>query len=416
MEHFNGSFSYLDILAKLDLRLQNVSLNTSLFPKVDIYEVPTFVVVLLAILYGCISVIAIIGNGLVIVVIAKDKRMQTVTNIFIANLAFADVIIGVFTIPFQFHPALHQRWDFPDFLCKLAPSVKVLSVSVSVVTLTIISLDRYVAVMYPLKAGFSKGSAVLCLLIIWGLGLGSCFPEGYYYSVHLVLNANVLKFQPYCEAIWPTENFGKYYHFYLLLVQYLFPLLVINLSYIRISCKIWGTKPPGNTVDRGDRDTIRQRNKKKVVKMLIIVVLLFVICWMPLQLYSLISEIHPQINEYKYINIVWFCSNWLAMSNSCYNPFIYGLLNEKFKREYRLMFSKTRCLRKHSAENNSSLFGNDGSNYVNMYSAKRITLTFRPSNSLHGTPCIHHQTPNHRCSRRNGYVTFVARGNAEDSF
>ena len=31
--------------------------------------------------------------------------------------------------------------------------------------------------------------------------------------------------------------------------------------------------------------------------------------------------------RYKYINIIWFCSNWLAMSNSCYNPFIYGILN-----------------------------------------------------------------------------------------
>lgn len=263
MENINDSFSYLDILAQ---KLKNISLNTTLFNKTDIYEVPSFIVVLLAILYGSISIIAIIGNGLVIVVIAKDKRMQTVTNIFIANLAFADVIIGMFTTPFQFHPALYQRWDFPDFLCKIAPSVKVFSVSVSVVTLTIISLDRYVAVMYPLKAGISKTYAIACLLIIWGIGLGSSFPEGYYYSVHLVLNTNLLKFQPYCEAKWPSENFGKYYHLYLLLVQYLFPLLVINFSYTRISCKIWGTKAPGNSLDRGDRENIRQRNKKKVSK------------------------------------------------------------------------------------------------------------------------------------------------------
>ncbi|XP_060575607.1 neuromedin-K receptor-like, partial [Ruditapes philippinarum] len=370
MDLLNGSFNVLDILARMSL--QNKSLNTSLFPDVDMYEVPTFVVALLALLYGSISVIAIIGNGLVIVVIARDKRMQTVTNIFIANLAFADVILGMFTIPFQFHPALHQRWDFPEFLCKLAPSVKVLSVSVSVITLTVISVDRYVAVMYPLKAGFSKSSAIVCLLIIWGLGLGSCFPEGYYYYVHYMINAE-LKFVLTCDASWPTENFGKYYHLYLLLVQYLFPLLVINISYTRISCKIWGTKQPGNTVDRGNRDNARQRNKKKVVKMLIIVVLLFVICWMPLQLYNFIKEIYPQINEYKYIKIVWFCSNWLAMSNSCYNPFIYGLLNEKFKREYRLMFSKSKCMQKPSSENNSSQFGNDGSHDIN---TKRITLTF----------------------------------------
>ncbi|KAL5019129.1 hypothetical protein ScPMuIL_004851 [Solemya velum] len=72
--------------------------------------------------------------------------------------------------------------------------------------------------------------------------------------------------------------------------------------------------------------------------MLIIVVVLFVVCWMPLQIYNLLKEIYPNVNLYQYIHIIWFCSNWLAMSNSCYNPFIYGLLNEKFKREFRLLF------------------------------------------------------------------------------
>lgn len=61
--------------------------------------------------------------------------------------------------------------------------------------------------------------------------------------------------------------------------------------------------------------------------MLIIVVLLFGICWCPLQVYNILQVTWDCVNEYKYINIVWFCSDWLAMSNSCYNPFIYGIYN-----------------------------------------------------------------------------------------
>ncbi|KAL0266544.1 UNVERIFIED_CONTAM: hypothetical protein PYX00_009054 [Menopon gallinae] len=68
--------------------------------------------------------------------------------------------------------------------------------------------------------------------------------------------------------------------------------------------------------------------------MLVIVVALFGICWMPLQVYNLLQDIFPEINEYKYINIIWFCFDWLAMSNSCYNPFIYNYFNEKFRREF----------------------------------------------------------------------------------
>lgn len=61
--------------------------------------------------------------------------------------------------------------------------------------------------------------------------------------------------------------------------------------------------------------------------MLIIVVLLFGLCWFPLQLYNILHVTWEGVNDYKYINIVWFCCDWLAMSNSCYNPFIYGIYN-----------------------------------------------------------------------------------------
>ena len=227
----------------------------------DLYAVPTGIVVLLAILYGSISLIAVLGNGLVIFVIAKNRKMQTITNIFIANLALADVIIGMFSIPFQFQPALHQRWDLPEFLCKVAPSFKTLSVNVSVFTLTLISIDRYVAVLYPLKAGFSKKTAILGLALIWIIGIVSSFPEGLYFTFQYVPDSALGGVKPFCNDVWPSENFGRYYHLYLFLVQYLLPLLVINFSYIRIACRIWGTKQPGHSTET---DNIRQRNKRKV--------------------------------------------------------------------------------------------------------------------------------------------------------
>ena len=232
----------------------------------DFFAVPTGIVVLLAILYGSISLIAVLGNGLVILVIAKNNKMQTVTNIFIANLALADVIIGMFSIPFQFQPALHQRWDLPEFLCKVAPSFKTLSVNVSVFTLTVISIDRYVAVLYPLKAGFSKKTAILGLALIWIIGIVSSFPEGLYFTFQYVYDPALGGLKPFCNDVWPSKNFGKYYHLYLFIVQYFLPLLVINFSYIRIACRIWGTKQPGHATET---DNVRQRNKRKVSEYII---------------------------------------------------------------------------------------------------------------------------------------------------
>jgi leucokinin receptor len=91
-----------------------------------LYEVPTAMVVLLSICYGAISVVAVVGNSLVIWIIVSSRRMQrSATNCFIANLAMADIAIGLFSVPFQFQAALLQRWDLPEFMCAFCPFVQV---------------------------------------------------------------------------------------------------------------------------------------------------------------------------------------------------------------------------------------------------------------------------------------------------
>ncbi|XP_061166037.1 tachykinin-like peptides receptor 99D [Saccostrea echinata] len=271
---------------------------------------------------------------MVMFVIFRNKKMQSITNIFIANLAFADVIIGVFSIPFQFQAALLQRWVVPYFLCPLAPFIKNLSVCVSVFTLTIISIDRYIAVMYPLKAGIQMKVAVLLLVNIWLFGIISSLPNLIFFKVIFVPDEPFLdQMKPFCSHAYPSEMFRSLHIYFLFIIQYALPLVVINITYFRIVYRIWGTKAPGQSLDR--QEVTRTRNRKKVVKMLIIVVCLFVLSWMPLHIYQVSSQIEPDINKYENIHIIWFCCNWLAMSNSCYNPFVYGLLNSKFKREYQ---------------------------------------------------------------------------------
>jgi hypothetical protein len=67
----------------------------------SLYEVPTGVTAVLSLFYGSISVTAVVGNSLVMWIVATSPRMQNVTNCFIANLALADIVIGLFAVPFQ---------------------------------------------------------------------------------------------------------------------------------------------------------------------------------------------------------------------------------------------------------------------------------------------------------------------------
>ena len=83
------------------------------------------VVVLLAVVYCATSLTAVLGNSTVIFIVLTSRRMQSVTNFFIANLALADVIIGLLVIPFQFQAAFLQIWTLPDFLCSFCPFFQV---------------------------------------------------------------------------------------------------------------------------------------------------------------------------------------------------------------------------------------------------------------------------------------------------
>ncbi|XP_022290640.2 RYamide receptor-like [Crassostrea virginica] len=354
-----------------NLTIQNISHST--LQNVEItnrpFQVSTGILSLLAILYGFISMLAVIGNSLVIIVILKDKKMQSITNIFIANLALADVLIGVFSIPFQFQAALLQRWVVPYFLCPVAPFIKNLTVCVSVFTLTVIAIDRYIAVMHPLKAGLQMKVAAFLLANIWLFGILSSLPNLVFFGV---IEVPDLPFKnqtkPFCAHAYPSKTFMSTHVFYLFFVQYLLPLLVISYTYFRIVFKIWGTKPPGQHLD--SQESARTRNRKKVVKMLILVVCLFVVCWMPLHIYQVLSQTYPSINNYENIHIIWFCSNWLAMSNSCYNPFVYGLLNCKFKREYQKLFSYVTCCKQSTSEDRDLVDYSD----ISAGSARRIQM------------------------------------------
>ena len=114
-------------------------------------------------------------------------------------------------------------------------------------------------------------------------------------------------------------------------VQYVVPLSIISYTYITISTRLWWSAPPGHQTPGQDRENLIK--KRKIVQMLILVVVIFSLCWLPYHLYFLASMCRPEINQYKYINLIFLVAHWLAMSNSCYNPFIYCLCSAVFRHD-----------------------------------------------------------------------------------
>ncbi|CAB3387941.1 Hypothetical predicted protein [Cloeon dipterum] len=300
----------------------------------ELYGPSTEVVVLLSVCYGAISVLSVAGNSLVMWAVLGSRRMQrSATNWLLANLAFADVIIGLFVVPFQFQAALLQRWDLPDFMCSFCPFVQTLSVNVSIFTLTTIAVRRYRAVAKPLKV--SRWQARFTIITIWAAGIVLAMPMIITLQVREVpiSNSNPHLTKPFCDFVGVPFEVLKWYRRLVVGTQYFLPLVIIIVMYVLLARRLWGAQPPGNA--QNQRDATLLRNKKRVIKMLVVVVALFALCWLPLQTYNVLQDIFPKINEYRYINIIWFCCDWLAMSNSVCNPFVYGIYNDNFRRRFR---------------------------------------------------------------------------------
>lgn len=129
------------------------------------------------VLYCIVFVVALTGNGLVCIVVARSPRMKTVTNFFIVNLAVGDILMTVFCVPFSFVSMLVLHyWPFGEVMCKVVNYSQAVSVLVSAYTLLAISVDRYIAIMSPLRPRLGRGVARMLVAGVWLGALATAAP------------------------------------------------------------------------------------------------------------------------------------------------------------------------------------------------------------------------------------------------
>ncbi|KAJ6222829.1 hypothetical protein RDWZM_001374 [Blomia tropicalis] len=129
------------------------------------------------ILYATISVAAIGGNGIVIYLIVNFRKMRTVTNVFILNLAIGDLLMASLCIPFTVTATLLlHSWPFGPLMCRIVTFAQAASVFISAYTLVAISIDRYVAIIYPLRPRMTRCHCIQLIVIIWLVALLTPLP------------------------------------------------------------------------------------------------------------------------------------------------------------------------------------------------------------------------------------------------
>lgn len=297
--------------------------------------VPEGMQALMYIMYIAVSVAAIGGNGIVCYIVLAYQRMRTVTNMFIMNLAIGDILMASLCIPFTFvSNLLLGYWPFGGVMCVVVTYAQCVTVFISAYTLIAISVDRYTAIVYPLRPRMTKLRSKIIIGVVWLVALVTPLPTALVTQLvpHPCANQTY-----YCLEQWGTPEQTTYYSMALMILQYFFPLLALIFTYTRIAVVVWGKETPGEAQD--ERDQRMAASKRKMIKMMIACVAAFLLCWLPLNLFIVVSEQYPDVYDLNGIGYVWFVCHWLAMSHTCYNPLIYFWMNAKFRTGLQAVFS-----------------------------------------------------------------------------
>lgn len=292
--------------------------------------------VFLVFAYGTLVLISLFGNAIVCYVILSNKRMYTVTNFFIVNMAISDLLLTCFNVPFNIAKNLLMEWPFGDFLCHFVNYAFMVSAYVSTFTLTSIALDRQRVILYPFKPRITKPYGLGILVIIWLVAILFSLPYLIYNKVQYTsfLTTKVKRCSPAFPE--PAKLFEQCLTLVTLVLQYIIPLTIIAVSYGRIVRKLWLRSSLGAVTQ--NQQALHARAKRKSIKLLITVVVVFALCWMPINLYHILTDFYPDQSVFPYNSATFFVLHWIAISSTCYNPFVYCWLNEQFRAEVKACF------------------------------------------------------------------------------
>ena len=218
------------------------------------YSEPNWLQALFIVCFTLVTISGIGGNVIVTYIVLGNRRMRTVTNYFIANLAIGDALMALVCVNFTFYSTLFMKWPFGILMCKLVSYIQSVTISVTIFTIVAISLDRYTAIIHPLSPRMTATSTLLVVIFIWILAGLFALPTAMYTKV-----------VDYGDISFCTEEWEHSYIYSIIamLIQYFIPLTILGFAYGRIGLTIWARRTPGE--GQASRDRRINESKTKVM-------------------------------------------------------------------------------------------------------------------------------------------------------
>ncbi|XP_051486564.1 type-2 angiotensin II receptor [Apus apus] len=300
-------------------------------------------------IFSVVFVLGLVGNSVVVLVLSCHSGPKTVANIYIFNLAVADLLC-LATLPFwATYYSQGYNWLFGSLMCKISSSVLCLNMFASIFFITCMSVDRYHAIVHPLRSQRrTSQQAYFIAVVVWGLACLSSLPTFYFREAHYVESLGVNA----CIMAFPHESYEKWSvatAFLKNALGFFIPLTVITTCYIWIRRHLLKAQKFGKTKQKRD----------KVLKLVAAVVVAFLISWFPFHILTFLDAL-------AHMNIINNCGVTglidtalpfgicLAFTNSCTNPLLYCFIGNQFQEKLHRLF-KRRVHQFNSRGENSSL-------------------------------------------------------------
>ena len=282
-----------------------------------------------------IIAVSLTGNSFIVLIVYKTPTLKKPINYFIANMAMSDLLYSIFWPPTRLS-LIHSTnlWliggQFGQALCKLVHFFADVSSIVSIQNLVLITVDRFVAVVFPLRPPLNRSK--LCPLFILGTWIvAAAVVSPYLFAYQLVEYSDGMR----CDIRW-KKAFGESSSFtdYILAGSILFryiPVMLLIILYSIIIIKLKTQKHPGEQ----SVNTQQQRNRRNrnVLQLSIAIVLVFVFCWLPFTSNLLIIESRASsIHQFSCgFCLYYYVTYYMAVAYCAINPIICFVFSSNYR-------------------------------------------------------------------------------------